>query len=78
MGKFFVCKFCHRKVAQSYLAQHILREHFERCYTEVIFGEQTTFEESGDISLKERIEEITVNGITEISENKIISRFESK
>lgn len=56
MSRFFICKFCNRKVVKTFLAQHALREHFDRIYREVILGEQTQFGEKG-IYLDNEIEE---------------------
>ena len=57
MSSFYVCKFCGKKVARTYLAQHTLGVHFERCYTKVIIGEQTQWNEKAEIYNDNEFEE---------------------
>jgi hypothetical protein len=76
MSRFFVCKFCYKKVAKTYLAGHILGEHFERCYSEVIIGEQTTLTDNAKLE-NVNIQEVTHSkDIPELVHAK--ERFENK
>ena len=48
MTKFFVCKFCNRKIHETYIAQHAIRQHVDRLYRIVEFDSQTVFEISNN------------------------------
>lgn len=69
MSIFYVCRFCGVKVSRTYLARHTLGQHFERCYREVILGEQTQFAESGEIIQDDNFEQtITKDEVKQVSE----------
>lgn len=48
MSRFYVCKFCHRKINGSFIAQHTIRNHVDRNYTIVDYDSQTVFEVSNN------------------------------
>lgn len=48
MSRFYVCKWCHRKVVISYIAKHTATMHIDKNYDIIEYDSQTVFEIHND------------------------------